>query len=222
MKTKSLVFISLFFLSHTCFAENLWVHLDYLAPTQMNIGEIAMQDKVKKIQKKARKGELLDYLKKKKTPAYLGPDGRYYIFDRHHTSRALYEAQVNFEKFYLDVQKDYSHLTMEEFFNLLSKENKLYLYDNGILRTPNELPLTIYSLTNDPYRSLSWMVREKGGFTKVDVPFLEFMWADFLRGKINLIRGDQSELDQYLNQALKLSRSQEARHLPGFQKCRKN
>ncbi|MCR9205598.1 MAG: hypothetical protein NXH75_13525, partial [Halobacteriovoraceae bacterium] len=186
MKAKSLVLISLFFLTYSSFGYDLWVQLDHLAPTQMNIGEIAMQYKVKKIQKKAKKGELLDYLKKKKAPAYLGPDGRYYIFDRHHTSRALYEANVSFTMFYIDVLKDCSHLTMNEFFTLLSQENKLYLYDNGVLKTPNELPLTIFDLSNDPYRSLSWMVREEGGFKKVDVPFLEFMWADFLRAKIKL------------------------------------
>lgn len=184
----------------------------------MNIGEIAMLDKVKTIKKKAKKGELLDYLKKKVAPAYLGPDGRYYIFDRHHTSRAVYEAKVGFSMFYIDVLKDCSHLTMEEFFTLLKQENKLYLYDNGVLKTPLDLPLTIYDLSNDPYRSLAWMVREEGGFKKVDVPFLEFMWADFLRARINLTLGDQDELDQHLDQAFKLSRSREARHLPGYRK----
>ena len=184
----------------------------------MNIGEIAMRDKVKKIQKKAKKGELLDYLKKKAAPAYLGPDGRYYIFDRHHTSRAVHEANVGFNMFYIDVLKDCSHLTMDEFFTLLAQENKLYLYDNGELKTPHHLPMTIFNLTNDPYRSLSWMVREEGGFKKVDVPFLEFMWADFLRSRIQLTQGDQQELEKFLDQAFKLSRSREARHLPGYRK----
>ncbi len=199
------------------FAYAKWVDLDRLAPTQMNIGLIAMKDKVQKIEKKDREGELLKYLNKKIAPAFIGPDGRYYIIDRHHTSRALYEAKVSFKRFKVDIIKDLSHLSWDEFFGFMQKRQFLYLYDQGVgPLSPNTLPKYIWDLSDDPFRSLSWMVRERGGFKKVDIPYLEFIWGDFFRKRIHLNGHEQCDLDRVFKEAFELSQSDEASFLPGY------
>lgn len=198
-------------------AKTLWTSLDKLAPTQMNIGVIAMESKVKKILSKHKKGKLESYIKKKVAPAYLAKNGKYYIIDRHHTSRALYEANTPLKKFPVEVLADYSHLSMDEFFTEMNRSGKLYLLDNGEgPLSPFLLPEHIKDITDDPYRSLAWMVREKGGFKKVDVAFLEFIWSAFLREHIELRFENESELKGYLNHALKLAKSKKAKHLPGY------
>lgn len=198
-------------------AQETWVELSDLAPTQINIGLIAMQEKISKIEEKEIKGDLENYLSKKLAPAFIGPDKRYYIIDRHHTSRALYEARVSFKKFKVDILRDLSHLSWTEFYDFLQKGHFVYLYDQGNgPQDPLTLPKFIWELTDDPYRTLAWMVREKGGFDKVDVPYLEFMWADFFRKRITLNGTTEFDLFKVLNQAIKLSKSEEANHLPGF------
>jgi hypothetical protein len=199
-----------------------WVKLELLSPTQFNIGEMAMLDKKDKMLKKYYK-ELKDkeklekYLLKKAAPAYLAPDGRYYIVDRHHTSRALYEAGVPIQEYPVEVVKDLSYMTQDQFFNFLKSVNGLYLYESGRGPiTPALLPTHIWELEDDPYRSLSWLVREEGGYEKVEVNFLEFIWANYLRTKIQLQNGSEQELQQNLENAIEMAQHPDASHLPGY------
>jgi hypothetical protein len=75
--------------------------------------------------------------------------------------------------------------------------------------------MNVRGLADDPYRSLAWAVREAGGFTKVDVPFFEFKWADFFRKRIVIERTENGPKKAF-EEAMKLARSSEASHLPGF------
>lgn len=217
---RNLLIIFSLLLCTQALGKSLWVTLDKLAPTQMNIGVYAMKDKVAKIERKNREGKLLKYLNKKYAPSFLGPDRRYYIIDRHHTSRALYEANVPVKKFKVEVIKDLSHLDWPEFYDFMEKGHYLYLYDQGVGPTqPEDLPKHIWELSDDPYRSLAWMVRESGGFEKVDVPYLEFMWGDFFRKRIQLAGTHPRDLYDVLNEAYDLSQSEEASFLPGYNSC---
>jgi len=40
-------------------------------------------------------------------------------------------------------------------------------------------------LADDPYRSVAGELRRQGGFAKDTTPFSEFLWADFLRRRID-------------------------------------
>lgn len=52
----------------------------------------------------------------------------------------------------------------------------------------------IYWLCCFALRSLAWIVREKKGFVKpYCVPFLEFVWADFLRANLCILKGEEGE-----------------------------
>ncbi len=216
------ILIALILSTLSLHAEVKWVELSQLAPTQFNIGHYAMLDKRAKMIEKFEKelkdeGKLRKYLLKKVAPAYLAQNGRYYIVDRHHTSRALYEASLPINEFPIDVIKDLQHLTMREFFDYLDQINGLYLYENGQgPQDPFSLPQQIWELSDDPYRSLSWMVREEGGYDKVDVNFLEFLWANYFRTRINLKDGSEKELTKNLKRAIEMAHDSSASHLPGY------
>lgn len=201
-------------------SDVLWVAFSQLGPTQFSIGEYAMMDKVKKMRKKAQSMKLEKYLLKRAAPAFKAIDGRFYITDRHHTSRAAYElykaGESPLSAYPLVVDETLVALDLEDFFRELKKRGLIYSYLRGSRRPISTLPHTLDELEDDAYRSLSWMVREAGGYDKVKVPYLEFLWADYLRSKLFLSGGSQQELQSVLILALGHARSLEARHLPGF------
>ena len=76
-------------------------------------------------------------------------------------------------------------------------------------------PPSIETMHDDPYRSLSWLVRERGGYQETDNPYAEFQWADFLRARIQL-GNSTNAFDQATAQAVAFARSPDARNLPGY------
>lgn len=74
-------------------------------------------------------------------------------------------------------------------------------------------------MEDDPYRSLAGDLRHPGGYSKVDVPFLEFLWANHLRQKVprRLLVDDPKEA---LAKALKIAASKRSSFLPGW--CRRS
>ena len=93
----------------------------------------------------------------------------------------------------------------------------VYLYDskgNGPLN-PLKLPKNIKDLDDDPFRSLAWAVRERGGFQKTDEPFAEFRWANFFRSKFPAGNAN-SNMERLIQEALKLCRTPAATGLPGY------
>jgi len=54
-----------------------------------------------------------------------------------------------------------------------------------------------------------------GGYSKDMTPFSEFLWADFLRGRIRR-KAIEKDFDTALAKALKLAKSQDAAYLPGW------
>ena len=52
------------------------------------------------------------------------------------------------------------------------------MLDTGLLKSRS---LSLCSLVDDPYRSLAGLARKAGTYDKVDVPFTEFKWANYLR-----------------------------------------
>jgi len=58
-------------------------------------------------------------------------------------------------------------------------------------------------------------VRRPGGFAKSEIPFVKFLWADYLRSKIAAqeLKGD---MKQALTQALELAHDRDAKHFAGW------
>ena len=75
-------------------------------------------------------------------------------------------------------------------------------------------------MPDDPYRTLAWQLRRKGGFCRSEMPqkeFAEFIWADWLRTRPELPIGVVStSAARLLPTALALARSNAAQDVPGY------
>ena len=79
----------------------------------------------------------------------------------------------------------------------------------------SDLPRTVKSMEDDPYRSLAGELRTIGGFAKDSTPFSEFLWADFLRPRIK-VKAIKADFNAALARALALSKTPDADYLPGW------
>lgn len=150
-----------------------------MRPTQICVGYQEVSDKKTKISK-LNKNQLQKYLKENPLPAVAGPDGRMYLTDHHHLGRALLELGI--ERSFFVVQHDFSAIPEKKFFEVLQVLELVHPFDeNGVKKNYSDIPKILTELKDDPYRSLAGFVRRAGGYRKVDVPYLEFQWADYFR-----------------------------------------
>lgn len=190
-----------------------------LHPCQFQVGELVIQNKISTLKKLKRKG-FQEYLKSKVIPVIIGPDQKYWMIDRHHTSLALIkyrqERSLDGFKVNFEVREDWSNLAFDQFFKRMLDSKYIYSKRNGGDIDPSELPGNLDQLSDDPFRSLSWLLREAGAYSKVSVPFLEFFWGDFLR-KI-LVLNDNIINKKVVKKAIKLifKDQHELANFPGF------
>ena len=185
-----------------------------LRPTQMVIGMKEVDYRISKL-RDFKKGDLDDYIKSHKVPAVLGPRGRTYLVDHHHLTRAAWE--IGLEEMPVEIIADLSKLSYPEWWKELDKRRWFYPYDqfgHGPV-DPIHLPESVRSFADDPYRSLAWAVREKGGYLKTDRPFAEFRWANFFRTQLD-VHPVHDKFDDSVKKALELARSPAAAALPGY------
>lgn len=188
-----------------------------LRPTQFCLGFYEIDEKIDKI-KKMKKEELQRYLEEKIVPVIIGPNNLVYMIDRHHLVRCCWELGV--EKVYINEVSDLSHLDEEEFWEVMKKARWCYLFDQfgEGPRSEKLLPETIRTMSDDPYRSLAWVLREDKLYNKNSnkIPFIEFYWANYLRKKIKYDSGKEG-LKRMLKTARELIKKDiDAQKLPGF------
>jgi hypothetical protein len=184
-----------------------------LRPTQITVGYREVDQKRKHF--KALNDTAGDsFLGRHQIPSVLGPKGRHYIVDNHHLARALHDDDV--EAVLVTVVADLSALSKISFWRFLDNRNWCHTYNAEGERVGfDEIPTSIAKLKDDPYRSLAGELRHAGGFAKDLTPFSEFLWADFLRGRIKP-KAIADSFDTALARALKLAKSREAAFLPGW------
>ena len=184
-----------------------------LRPTQITVGFREVETKRKRFKElSARAGD--NFLGRHMIPSVLGPKGRHYIIDNHHLARALYEDKV--EAVLVTVVADLSALSKISFWRFLDNRNWCHTYDTvGVRVGFDAIPTSIAKLKDDPYRSLAGELRHAGGYAKDMTPFSEFLWADFLRGRIKP-RTIVDSFDDALARALALAKSKDAAFLPGW------
>ena len=191
------------------------VSVSRLRPTQMTVGFRVVAEKQEKWQT-LDGSDRAEFLARQMIPIISGPKKRPYVVDHHHLARALQEEGVQ-EVLTVEVA-DLSHLKEEAFWVALDNQSLCHTYDaNGERQAFSEMPKRLSKLKDDPYRSLASDVRKQGGYAKVPMPFLEFLWADFFRRAVahKDIKGSYPEA---LAAALKVARSRKASYLPGW--CR--
>jgi hypothetical protein len=212
-----------------------------LRPTQLPYGRLEVICKVEKFEDYKKEKKLVEYLDTHPVPVVIGPHGQYFITDHHHLVKAYHDAQFtnfDYEKnpmlrpLVVQVVQNVNGTGMDQktFWNWMEKNHYAYPLDqNGKpLNLTTGLPGNITGLVNDPFRSLSYVVRSYGAYGKnaQSVFFLEFVWADFLRQSGDFSKLEQSatlswkveeaQLEKAFKHAMKLCTSSAAKDLPGY------
>lgn len=184
-----------------------------LRPTQITVGLREVERKRQEWRQRAdREGP--DYLGRHMLPVVLGPKDRAYLIDNHHLALALHLEGV--KHVLVHVIADLSTLARPAFITFMDNRNWLHPFDaKGIRQDYDDIPKKVTDLTDDPYRSLAGALRRAGGYAKVDTPYAEFLWADFLRRRIKPGRLE-SHFEQALSDALAFANGHDTAHLPGW------
>ena len=189
------------------------VPIEDLRPTQITVGMREVEEKRERWREYKGKKKS-EYLGKHMIPVILGPKERPYVIDHHHLSRALLDEG---EKHVLvTVVADLKALEPDAFWVVLDHRGWVHPYDeDGQRRAFRAIPKSVGDLLDDPFRSLAGELRRAGGFSKETTPFSEFLWADFLRRRIER-KAVEKDFAKAMEKALALAKSQEAHYLPGW------
>jgi hypothetical protein len=184
-----------------------------LRPTQITVGmrEVRAKEKSWEMQDAKKKA---DFLGRHMIPVIRGPKGQFYVIDHHHLSLALHNEGV--KSVLVIIVADLHTLADDEFWVFLDNRGLTHPYDAAGRRCGfDKIPRRISDLKDDPFRSLAGELRRIGGFGKDTTPFSEFLWADFLRRRISR-SAVKDDFPKALKQAMKLAKSEDAVHLPGW------
>ena len=189
------------------------ITIDSLRPTQITVGMQEVKEKRKRLRQRGPK-KIGNFLGDHLIPVILGPKKRHYVIDHHHLALSLHEEGV--KNVLVTVVADLSELEPDDFWLVLDHHSWVHPYDeNGRRRDFAKIPKSIDKLKDDPFRSLAGELRRVGGFAKDTTPFSEFLWADFLRRRMERKRV-VSNFRAAIKEAVKLSKSMDARYLPGW------
>ncbi|TPL95114.1 ParB-like protein [Mesorhizobium sp. B2-3-12] len=189
------------------------VPVEELRPTQITVGmrEVEIKRQLIRSQSAAKTGA---FLGKHMIPVVLGPKNRNYVTDHHHLARALLDEGI--ENVLVTVISDLSALDKDAFLFMLDNRGWMHPFDeNGQRRDYTALPKTIGGLVDDPYRSMAGELRRLGGYAKDTTPFSEFLWADFLRRRIDKAAVAKN-FEKAMKDALVLAKGKDADYLPGW------
>ncbi len=189
------------------------IPLKQLRPTQMTVGFREVDEK------RASWAQLGDKARRKAMgeqlfPVVKGPGKAFYLLDSHHTALALVHEKA--DSVQAGLVKDLSHLDRGAFWIFLDHHCWMHAYDAQGKRRPfSDMPRRFEDLQDDSYRSLAGDVRDAGGFAKAEEPFLEFLWANYFRGRVSarLVKSDPKAAR---HKGLALASTQAASYLPGW------
>lgn len=184
-----------------------------LRPTQMSVGLREVEHKRMRW-RDADEETRSRLLRNHVLPAVIGPHKRTYIVDHHHFARALLEEDAGCVAVY--ILADLSALSKHEFWTFLDNSGWCHAYDEkGNRCALDAIPKRLSKLADDPFRSLVGDLIRHGGVAKTNRPFAEFLWADFLRHRIDH-KLAAHDAEKALAKALVLAKSDKAKSLPGW------
>lgn len=212
-------------------AQLRWTGVESMRPTQCSVGMLEVELKMAELTERSRKADCLEkYLKGHPIPAVLGPDGRMYLTDHHHMGLAMLRlerqwdaadkpAALNpFRKCCFRIVEDHSRdesMSMGAFMASMESRSLCHPYAGDGSRAA-KIPESLLDLEDDPYRSLAGLARKAGAYDKVELPFTEFKWADFLRSKVPSSLIKPASLAAAIERAVELANGRDAKALPGF------
>jgi hypothetical protein len=184
-----------------------------LRPTQITVGMREVMTKRERWRETGtKKGE--KFLGRHMMPVVLGPKHRHYVIDHHHLARALHEEGV--KEVAVTVVANLSKLELDAFWVVMDNRSWMHPFDDkGRRRDYADIPKSVSTMVDDPFRSLAGELRRAGGFAKDTTPFSEFLWADFLRRRLKR-KTVERDFERAMERALELAKSADADYLPGW------
>ncbi len=202
-----------------------WVSVLEPRPMQFGVGMAHEVVKKRKMLEKMTPAQQRAYLLKHPIPVVERENGAKHVNkgpmgrkqdrpdDHHHLLRAAWEAGIT----QIPIKKEKEDKTGgKKFWKSMRKDDLVYLYDefgNGP-HDPQDLPLDVRGLADDPYRDLAGWVRDLGAYKKTSAPFAEFQWAKFFRE--NLKTHPHKDWKGAVKEAMALARTRAAKDLPGY------
>ncbi|KAB8029088.1 ParB/Srx family N-terminal domain-containing protein [Fluviispira multicolorata] len=168
--------------------------IEDLLPTQFTYGDSYVLDIKKRFTGNPLKAQ--EFICSKPPSVVIGPKSArgFYLTDGHHRMKLveklmkensnIFTILVKIDKNILENSAD---MDRDVFWQEMLLNNDVYLKDKGVERTPNELPKNIFSVKNDPYRSLAGLIADDKSKFCFDPSlssygnFAEFYWSDFFR-----------------------------------------
>ena len=191
-----------------------------LKPMQIPAGMIEVQSKADAL-RALKKKEADEWLSERSVPVIEDYKGRKRPVDHHHETRAAWEAGLDdvYTHRYLDdeLHAQLKALPRDKFYAVTRAMGLFYDRDQfGVgPHDPNHLPETVRSMADDPFRSVAWQVRKRGGYDKTSIPFAEFGWAAYFRERVKTYP-TRADFEKAVVEALKIAHDAAARDLPGW------
>ncbi|MGN5005032.1 ParB-like protein [Aeromonas sp. 82P] len=189
------------------------IGIDALHPTQGGVGQIQVDETQATLAGMSAK-QLDKLMKKKEIPVVIAPDGSYWLVDRHHLTKALWQQGVKDAR----VKVIGRLQDKANFWSQMQNNHWAWLKDEkGQPLTPEQLPTSIDKLPDYPYRTLAGLLQNAGYFRKdKQVYFVEFAWASWLGKQMQWMPVDSANLAARLQQAKRLACGSDASDLPGY------
>ncbi|BBR41237.1 chromosome partitioning protein ParB [Aeromonas veronii] len=189
------------------------IGIDALHPTQGGVGQIQVDETQATLAGMSAK-QLDKLMKKKEIPVVIAPDGGYWLVDRHHLTKALWQQGITEAR----VKVIGRLQDKANFWSQMQNNHWAWLKDEkGQPLTPEQLPTRIDKLPDYPYRTLAGLLQDAGYFRKDrQVYFVEFAWASWLGKQMQWMPVDNSNLAARLQQAKRLACGSDASDLPGY------
>ena len=189
------------------------IGIDALHPTQGGVGQIQVDETQATLAGMSAK-QLDKLMKKKEIPVVIAPDGSYWLVDRHHLTKALWQQGVKDAR----VKVIGRLQDKANFWSQMQNNHWAWLKDEkGQPLTPEQLPTSIDKLPDYPYRTLAGLLQNAGYFRKdKQVYFVYFAWASWLGKQMQWMPVDSTNLAARLQQAKRLACGSDASDLPGY------
>ncbi|WP_446905278.1 ParB-like protein [Aeromonas veronii] len=199
--------------SNTAVGNWCEIGIDALHPTQRGGGQIQVDETQATLAGMSAK-QLDKFMKKKEIPVVIAPDGSYWLVDRHHLTKALWQQGVKDAR----VKVIGRLQDKANFWSQMQNNHWAWLKDEkGQPLTPEQLPSSIDKLPDYPYRTLAGLLQNAGYFRKdKQVYFVEFAWASWLGKQMQWMPVDSANLAARLQQAKRLACGSDAKDLPGY------
>lgn len=188
-----------------------------LRPTQFSIGMLEIEARVKELKSLGSKA-LKSRIHKEIIPVIVSPWRDLYAIDHHHFLFSAWQAGIRHVRIKVIKDLSKSRLSYLSFWRRLGSNDHVHLYDQfgEGPRNPLYLPNDVRGLADDPYRSLAWAVRRHKGYKNTNIPFADFLWADYFRKQKLLESEGRGGLKKATRAALLLAHRPAARRLPGY------